>query len=204
MPRTMSPNTEKTKMKLKRMGEIFCFCHFMFNSSPPEQEGRHFADDVFRCIFIHEKFCILIKISLKFVPKGPIGNNGFAPNKRQAIIWTNADLIHWRIYSALGGYELTIYHRQHADIWSHPGHNQLHPPTPSWSHKGQCLGHEWTTHLFCTMSIDPPIPELRLFQTLTSRSRSWEVNRQGNVISPVSNRFTSFCFTSIRPTIPEI
>ena len=26
-----------------------------------------------------------------------------APNKQQAIIWTNADLIHWRIYVALGG-----------------------------------------------------------------------------------------------------
>ena len=39
------------------------------------QNGRHFADDIFRCIFVNEKFCILIKISLKFVPKGPICNN---------------------------------------------------------------------------------------------------------------------------------
>ena len=30
-----------------------------------------------------------------------------APNRRQAIIWTNADLICWRIYAALGGDELT-------------------------------------------------------------------------------------------------
>ena len=28
------------------------------------------------------------------------------PNRRQAIIWTYADLIHWRIYAALGGDEL--------------------------------------------------------------------------------------------------
>ena len=28
-------------------------------------------------------------------------DNGLA--RRQAIIWTNADLIHWRIYAALGG-----------------------------------------------------------------------------------------------------
>ena len=34
-----------------------------------------FADDIFRCNFVNEKFCILIKISLKFVPKGPIDNN---------------------------------------------------------------------------------------------------------------------------------
>ena len=49
---------------------------------------------------------------LNFVPNGPIHNNldyldnGLAPNRRQAIIWTNADPIHWRIYAALGGDEL--------------------------------------------------------------------------------------------------
>ena len=30
---------------------------------------------VFKCIFMYEKFCTLIQISLKFVPKGPIDNN---------------------------------------------------------------------------------------------------------------------------------
>ena len=28
------------------------------------------------------------------------------PNRQQAIIWTNADLIHWSLYAALGGDEL--------------------------------------------------------------------------------------------------
>ena len=37
--------------------------------------GRHFADDIVRCIFVNEKFCILIKISLMVVPEGPIDNN---------------------------------------------------------------------------------------------------------------------------------
>ena len=36
--------------------------------------SRHFPDDVFRCIFLNENICISIKISLKFVPKGPINN----------------------------------------------------------------------------------------------------------------------------------
>ena len=45
------------------------------NSFPPGQNGRHFADNVIRCILLNEKFFILIKISLKFVPKGPINNN---------------------------------------------------------------------------------------------------------------------------------
>ena len=34
----------------------------------PGQNGCHFADDNFRCILVNKKFCILIKISLKFVP----------------------------------------------------------------------------------------------------------------------------------------
>ena len=46
-----------------------------FNSSPPGHHGRHFADNIFRCISVNEKFCILIQISLEFVPKGPIDNN---------------------------------------------------------------------------------------------------------------------------------
>ena len=31
---------------------------------------------------------------------------GLATNRRQTIIWTNADPIHWRIYAALGGDKL--------------------------------------------------------------------------------------------------
>ena len=38
------------------------------SSSPPGQNRRHFADDIFKCIFLNETFCVLIRISLKFVP----------------------------------------------------------------------------------------------------------------------------------------
>ena len=41
----------------------------------PRQEIRHFADDIFTCIFFNENCSILIKISLKYVRKGPIDNN---------------------------------------------------------------------------------------------------------------------------------
>ena len=34
----------------------------------------HFADDIFKRIFLNENIWIPIKISLKFVPKGPINN----------------------------------------------------------------------------------------------------------------------------------
>ena len=52
---------------------IFCEKSTL-NSSPHAQNGRHFADDIFRRIFVNDKFSILIKISLKFVPKWPIDN----------------------------------------------------------------------------------------------------------------------------------
>ena len=83
---------------------------YRVESSPPGKNGRRVANNIFRCIFVNEIICILIDISLKFVPKGPIWwlpsiglDNGLVPNKRQAIMWTNADPIHWRIYAALGG-----------------------------------------------------------------------------------------------------
>ena len=44
------------------------------NSSLPAQNGHHFADDIFKRIFLNENVRISIQISLKFVPKGPIEN----------------------------------------------------------------------------------------------------------------------------------
>ena len=74
------------------------FQHYCVNTLRPRQDGRHFADDIFKCIFLNENFLIAIKISLKFVPKGPINNiptigsdNGFS--RRQAIIWTNVSYL---------------------------------------------------------------------------------------------------------------
>ena len=44
------------------------------NTLRPRQNGRHFADDIFKYIFLNENVWIPIRISLKFVPKGPINN----------------------------------------------------------------------------------------------------------------------------------
>ena len=46
----------------------------MINTLRPRQNGRCFADDTFKRIFFSENVRISIKISLKFVPKGPINN----------------------------------------------------------------------------------------------------------------------------------
>ena len=46
----------------------------VFNSLRPRQNGRHFPDDIFQCIFLNENVCISLKISLKFVPDVRINN----------------------------------------------------------------------------------------------------------------------------------
>ena len=45
-----------------------------FITLKPRQNGRHFADDTFKRIFLNENVRISINISLKFVPMGPINN----------------------------------------------------------------------------------------------------------------------------------
>ena len=42
---------------------------------PQDKMAAILADDIFNCIFLSKKFCISIKISLKFVPNGLIDNN---------------------------------------------------------------------------------------------------------------------------------
>ena len=45
------------------------------NTLSPKQNGRRFSDDTFKRISLNENVSISIKISLKFVPEGPINNN---------------------------------------------------------------------------------------------------------------------------------
>ena len=49
-----------------------------------ETNGRHLADDIFKCIFLNENVWIPIKISLTFVPKGRINN---IPSLVQIMAW---------------------------------------------------------------------------------------------------------------------
>ena len=43
-----------------------------FITLKPRQNGRHFADDIFKCIFLDKSVWIAIYISLKIVPNGSI------------------------------------------------------------------------------------------------------------------------------------
>ena len=56
----------------------------IFNTLRPRQNDSYFPDDIFKCIFLNENVWILIKISLKFVPEGPINN---IPTLVQMIAW---------------------------------------------------------------------------------------------------------------------
>ena len=63
-----------------------------FNTLRQRQNGRHFADDIFKCILVKEKISIAIIISLVFVPRVLLIifsirlDNGLALLRRQAII----------------------------------------------------------------------------------------------------------------------
>ena len=46
----------------------------MLTHLPLDKMAAIFADDIFKCIFLNEKFCILIQISVKFIARGPIGS----------------------------------------------------------------------------------------------------------------------------------
>ena len=46
----------------------------LINTVRPIQNGRHFPDDILKCIYFNENVWILIKISLMFVLKGAINN----------------------------------------------------------------------------------------------------------------------------------
>ena len=59
-------------------------CGFRVNTLRPRQNGRHFPDDRFKCIFLNENAWMSIEISLKFVPKGPINNS---PALVQIMAW---------------------------------------------------------------------------------------------------------------------
>ena len=59
-----------------------------FNTLRQRQNGRHLADNTFKPIFLNENIRILIKISLKFVPKVPINS---IPALVQIMAWRQPD-----------------------------------------------------------------------------------------------------------------
>ena len=64
----------------------------------PGQNGRNFADYIFKYTFLNKDVWFLLKILQKFVPKvliqySSIGSdNGLVPTRRQAFIWNDGSL----------------------------------------------------------------------------------------------------------------
>ena len=107
----------KTEQKYRWHSLALAMCS-SFDDMRPEQNGRHFTDGIFRCIFENEQFCILIKISLKFVANDPIDDNpagnGLAMSRWQAMTWTIDEPVDWCIYyvsSDRNGLTAGEYHR---------------------------------------------------------------------------------------------
>ena len=78
----------------------------------PRQNGGHFLNDVSNAFSWMKMFEVLLDFHRSLFLGSDwqytsIGSdNGSAPNSRQAIIWTNNDLFHGRIYASLGLNEL--------------------------------------------------------------------------------------------------
>ena len=64
---------------------VWCLCHLrFFNTLRLRQNGRHFADDIFKYIFLNENTSVSINTSLEFVPQGRINN---IPSLVQIMAW---------------------------------------------------------------------------------------------------------------------
>ena len=57
---------------------------WVINTLRPSQNGRYFADDIIKCIFLNENAGISLRISLKFVPEVRIDN---IPSLVQIMAW---------------------------------------------------------------------------------------------------------------------
>ena len=85
-------------------------CGKCLTPPPPLTKWLQFRSRHIQYMVMHEKFLFCFKLNLiEVCSKGSNwqlfwmgSDNGLVPNRRQAIIWTNADSVHWRIYTALG------------------------------------------------------------------------------------------------------
>ena len=113
------------------------------NTLRSRQNGCHFPDDTFKCIFLNENVTISLKISLKFVPKHPIN---YIPALVQIMAWhlaTSHYLNQWwldyqYIYASLGhtcsilAHLIYIYHKVNT-------HTLLWPLLHTWINFNPCM-----------------------------------------------------------------
>ena len=105
----------------------------ILNTLRLSQNGRYFANDIFKRIFFNENVWISIKISLKFIPKGPINK---IPALFQIMAWrcpgdkplSEAMLVSLLMHRCVtrpqwvNGFTWDIYH--YPELLSYPGYFQ--------------------------------------------------------------------------------
>ena len=73
-PFTPLPSLHPVNPTTTTRSEFFMLCLFSVNTLRPRQDGCLFPDDILKLIFLNQNVWISIRISLTFVPKGPINN----------------------------------------------------------------------------------------------------------------------------------
>ena len=106
----------QTKNHIERKSNALCMLptiNIWLSTLRLRQNGHHFVHDIFSCIFLNENFRISKNVFIEMCFLGSnwqyviIGSDkGWAPNRRQAIIWTSDGLVYWCIYASLGLNEL--------------------------------------------------------------------------------------------------
>ena len=66
---------EMSIIAMYKLAVMYSQCsQVIINTLRSRQNGRHFTDDIFECIFLNANVWTVIEISLKFIAKGPINN----------------------------------------------------------------------------------------------------------------------------------
>ena len=120
-------------------------CSYRFN-------GRRFADDTFKRIFLNENVRISIKISLKFFPKDPINNN---PALVQIMAWRRSGdkplsepmmLVYRRIYASLGLNELSADTNRDISLCCFLSSRHTCAGSDLWTPSWYALRSPWQSH----------------------------------------------------------
>ena len=78
IPNGTRTSKKKNQWLLNQKQSICCLqMHFkvsLVNILRPRKNGLHFTDDIYICILLSKNIRVSIKVSLKFIPKGPIDN----------------------------------------------------------------------------------------------------------------------------------
>ena len=67
--------SQQSEIQFNRVLMLWDALYYKLNTLRPRQNCRHFADDIFKCIFLNENVLISLKVQLKFVPNVRINNN---------------------------------------------------------------------------------------------------------------------------------